>query len=89
MFSRLMGFYDKVNSEMIADGEKECFSILEENNIKQAKSEIAFLVKSEIISMEDIIADAQTLPFFSDKKVVEKLVLLHYNETCKSTSRGN
>lgn len=55
MFSRLMGFYDKENDEIIQSAIDEFSGILEENGIKQAKSEIAFIVKLEIISMEDVI----------------------------------
>ncbi|MBE5822116.1 MAG: S-layer homology domain-containing protein [Clostridiales bacterium] len=55
MFSRLMGFYEEENKEIVENATEEYSEILQQNGIKQAKAEIAFLVKTEVISMEDII----------------------------------
>ena len=55
MFSRLLGFYEESNKEVVENATKEYSEILEQNGIKQAKSEISFLIKTEVISMEDII----------------------------------
>ena len=55
MFSRLMGFYDVENSEIIEIGVEEFGEQLKEAGITQAIKELSFLIKSEVISEDYII----------------------------------
>lgn len=55
MFSRLMGFYEEENKDIIKQATEEYSKTLKQNNITQGIDEISYLIKTEIISMEDII----------------------------------
>lgn len=55
MFSRLMGFYDIENTEIIETGIQEFSEKLKEAGITQAIKELCFLIKAEVISEDYII----------------------------------